>query len=221
MRRGRLGWAAVCGLLAGLTRPNGFWLAAPLVCMAWAQYRTRYRSAAPDNSADSARVSAAFPSALAAACAPIAGMAIFSAYLGIRFADPLAWLHGQAAWGVPLLGQASAPDSVGVPNTLAETLSEYTVYTGNIGAFVLAAAAIRPVMRRFGLAYGVWIGINIIPAVAEHLFTSTGRYISVLFPVFFWLAVRIPRARLWYVTTAFAAGQALLAVWFFLWMAVY
>src|SRR3954447_2877961 len=34
MRRGRLGWVAVCGLLAGVTRPNGFWLALPLGCLA-------------------------------------------------------------------------------------------------------------------------------------------------------------------------------------------
>ena len=34
MRRGRLGWVAVCGLAAGLTRPNGFWLALPLACLA-------------------------------------------------------------------------------------------------------------------------------------------------------------------------------------------
>ena len=33
MRRGRLAWAGVCGLLAGLTRPNGWWLAVPLACL--------------------------------------------------------------------------------------------------------------------------------------------------------------------------------------------
>ncbi len=34
MRRQRVGWAAICGLLAGLTRPNGFWLALPLAYLA-------------------------------------------------------------------------------------------------------------------------------------------------------------------------------------------
>jgi hypothetical protein len=62
--------------------------------------------------------------------------------------------------------------------------------------------------------------VNIFPPVAEHLFMSMGRFVSVLFPVFFWLAFRIPRPRLWQVSAAFAATQAIFAVWFFLWRAV-
>ena len=47
MRRGRLGWVAVCGLAAGLTRPNGFWLALPLACLALCRrVRCRFSRAA-------------------------------------------------------------------------------------------------------------------------------------------------------------------------------
>ena len=80
--------------------------------------------------------------------------------------------------------------------------------------------AIRPISKTLGLAYGVWIAVNIFPPVAAHLFMSLGRFTSVLFPLFFWMAIRIPRERVPRVAGAFAAGQALLATWFFLWRPV-
>jgi hypothetical protein len=212
MRRGHLEWAALSGLLAGLTRPNGFWLSLPLACLAlWPKE--------PNPSDVDARRPVAL--ALLVACTPLVGTAMFSEYLHIRFADALAWVHGQTAWGVPLLGRWPAPDPVPLPSNLEVRSTEWIVYAGNIAAFITAAVAIRPVTRRFGLAYGAWIVANIFPPVAEHLFLSMGRFVSVLFPVFFWLAARIPRARLWHAAGAFAAGQALLAVWFFLWRAVF
>jgi hypothetical protein len=66
----------------------------------------------------------------------------------------------------------------------------------------------------------LWIAVNIFPPVAAHLFISLGRFTAVLFPLFFWLAIRIPPARLTQVVGVFAAGQVLLAAWFFLWRPV-
>ena len=132
-----------------------------------------------------------------AACAPIVGTAIFSAYLHVRFHDALAWVHGQAAWGAPLLGRPPAPDPTRLPGEPSVKVTEVFVYLGDIAAFVLAAAAIRPVTRRFGGAYGVWIAANIFPPAVAHLFISLGRFTSLLFPVFFWLAIRLPA--LWQV----------------------
>jgi hypothetical protein len=213
MRRGRLGWVAVCGLAAGLTRPNGFWLALPLACLAiWP----------PDDASTGADRHAAVHTrlALAAACVPIVGMMIFSGYLYWRFGDPIAWIHGQAAWGVPMMLRAGAPDPGRLPGEQVIKPIEVIVWIGNIAAFVAAVAAIRPVTRRFGVAYGAWIAVNIFPPVAAHLFMSLGRFISVLFPFFFWLVIRIPRSRLMRVAGIFAAGQAVLAIWFFLWRPV-
>ena len=99
-------------------------------------------------------------------------------------------------------------------------MTEAIVYLGDIAAFVVAAAAIRPIARRAGIAYAVWIAVNIFPPAVAHLFISIGRFTAVLFPVFFWLAVRTPRERVWRIAWTFAAGQALLAVWFFLWRPV-
>ena len=212
MRRGRLGWVAVCGLLAGLTRPNGCWLAVPLVCLVlWPHDRESTHEAGP----------APLLPALLAACAPLVGTAIFCLYLQVRFGDALAWVHGQAAWGLPLLGRWEAPDPIPIHSDLEVRSTEWIVYAGNIAAFATAVAAIRPVTRRFGLAYGLWIVVNIFPPLAGHLFLSMGRFVSVLFPVFFWLAARIPTSRMWRVAGAFGAAQALFAVWFFLWRAVF
>ena len=122
---------------------------------------------------------------------------------------------------MPLLGRWPAPDPVPLAASLGVRVIEWISYVGNIGAFVLAVAAIRPVSKRVGIAYGVWIVVNIVPPVAEHLFDSTGRYVSVIFPVFFYLAARIPRSKFWQTAGAFAAAQALLAVWFFLWRGVF
>ena len=112
MRRGRLGWVAVCGFAAGLTRPNGFWLALPLACLAW---WPPDRHAAGDAPARQVRLTWA----LAVAAVPLAGVTIFSGYLYWRFGDAIAWVHGQAAWGVPLLLRRGAPDPGKLPGELA------------------------------------------------------------------------------------------------------
>lgn len=217
MRRRYFVRAALAGLAAGLTRPNGFWLALPLVWMVVA--------AAKDSPSDQTgprewwrqppRIAA-----IVAALAPLAGVAIFSAYLYLRFGDALAWMHGQAAWGMPLLGRGPAPDPIRTAEDLRLKISEVMVYVGDIAAFFLAVAAIIPVSRRLGIAYGLWIAANIFPPVAAHLFISLGRFTAVLFPVFFWLALVVPRERLTRMAGAFAVGQAILAVGFFLWRPV-
>src|SRR5437588_711979 len=130
--------------------------------------------------------------AILVALAPLAGVAIFSAYLYLRFGDALAWMHGAAAWGMPWLGRGPAPDPVRTAEDLRLKVSEVMVYTGDIAAFFLAAASIVPVTRRIGVAYGMWIAVNIFPPVAAHLFISLGRFTSVLFPLFFWLALVVP-----------------------------
>jgi hypothetical protein len=222
MRRGRFGWVAVCGFAAGLTRPNGFWLALPLACLAlW----PRPRAAADEPALDDGSVRLQpdlRPSlaALLAAGAPVVGVALFCAYLFWRFGDPIAWVHGQAAWGVPMLLRAGAPDPGKLPGETLIKPIEVIVWIGNIVAFCAAVSAIGPIWRRFGIAYAAWMVVNIFPPVAAHLFISLGRFISVLFPFFFWLALRVPRDRVMRVAGIFAGCQAVLAIWFFLWRPV-
>ena len=208
MRRRYLLLAALAGLAAGLTRPNGFWLAVPLLWLATRGAEGRGGRGGRD------------VPAILAALAPLAGVAIFSAYLSVRFGDALAWMHGQAAWGMPLLGRGPAPDPVRTAEDLRLKASEVIVYAGDIAAFFLAATSILPVARRVGAAYGLWIAVNIFPPVAAHLFISLGRFTSVLFPLFFWLALVVPRRRVAWLAGVFAVCQAILAVCFFLWRPV-
>jgi hypothetical protein len=213
MRRGRPGWTAVCGLAAGLVRPNGFWLVLPLAMLAvWPPDR--------DQSGSMPRRPISVPLGLLVACVPAVGVTIFSSYLQLRFGDALAWVHGQAAWGVPMLLRAGAPDPGRLPGEPLIKPIEVITWIGNIAAFGAAAVAIRPISKRVGAAYGVWIAVNIFPPVVAHLFMSLGRFTSVLFPVFFWMAIRIPRHKLIRVAGIFAACQAVLAIWFFLWRPV-
>ncbi|HXI34046.1 MAG TPA: mannosyltransferase family protein [Gemmatimonadales bacterium] len=213
MRRGWLVPAALAGFGAGLARPNGFWLALPLLWLA-------VTAPEPGTAAVARRWSKARVAACLAALAPIAGVALFSGYLALRFGDPLAWVHGQAAWGTPLLGRGPAPDPARTAADLRVKFTEVIVYAGDIVAFGVAALAIRPVARRLGVAYALWIAVNIFPPVAAHLFISVGRFTAVLFPLFFWMALVMPRERLVRVAGAFAACQAIFAVWFFLWRPV-
>src|SRR3954471_4795213 len=213
MRRGRLGWVAVCGLAAGATRPNGFWLALPLACLALCPPPRDWSDTSPQPSSK-------LVPALLVACLPLVGVTIFSVYLQAQFGDALAWVHGRGAWGVPLLLRRGPPDPMKLPGEPAIKPIEVVAWIGNIAAFAAAAYAIRPVAKRFGVAYGAWIAVNIFPPVVAHLFMSLGRFTSVLFPFFFWLALRIPRDRVNRVGAAFAVCQAVLAAWFFLWRPV-
>jgi hypothetical protein len=213
MRRGRWGPAACAAVLTGLTRPNGFWLAGPL---AWIALSEGYEHTADDRSH---RVRRAW-AALGVACLPVVGTAIYSIFLWVRFSDALAWMHGQAAWGVPLLGRHSAPDPVNLPGIPRIKVTEVIAWMGNIAAFGAAAYAINPVWRRLGAPYGLWIAVNIFPPVATHLFISLGRFVSVLFPVFFWVALHISPSRLRQIAAAFFIAQLIFATWFFLWRPV-
>ena len=71
--------------------------------------------------------------------------------------------------------------------------------------------------RRLGLAYGLFMVINILPALPIGGLLSAGRFSSVLFPAFIWLATAIPsNHRAGWIAT-FAALQAFGAALFYTW----
>jgi hypothetical protein len=78
-------------------------------------------------------------------------------------------------------------------------------------------AAVWPVWRRFGIAYAVFILINIVPPLTTGGFLSAGRFSSVLFPAFVSLAAAItPRQRTAWIVS-FAVLQAMCAALFYTW----
>jgi len=78
-----------------------------------------------------------------------------------------------------------------------------------------------PVARKLGVAYAVFILINMLPPLAAGGLVSAGRVSSVLFPAFIWFASAVPRHHraAWLVT--FASMQAFIAALFYTWRPMY
>jgi hypothetical protein len=202
------GW----GVLAGLTRPNGWLLFVPLAVLAWPAIR--------DVTLDRrVRRSLAF-----AAFAPLAGMLLYSAYVWQLTGDPFLWAKAQPTWG---RGYATI---TGLAGNELRFLGERGLYgllidrpydALNMLAFLGAMIAVWPVTRRLGVAAGLWILINCLPPLVVGGWPSMGRYTSVLFPVFVYLGTRLPLPRASLVLAAFAMVQALAAALFFTSRALY
>ena len=63
------------------------------------------------------------------------------------------------------------------------------VYDTLYGVVALLFVAATPfVWRRFGAAYGLFMALNLYVPLSSGAFEGLGRYCSVLFPAFIWLA---------------------------------
>jgi hypothetical protein len=74
-----------------------------------------------------------------------------------------------------------------------------------------------PVAYRVGAAYAVLILVVMLPPIANGGWLSAGRFSSVLFPVFVWLADAIPERHRTAWIVGFTAFQALNATLFYTW----
>jgi hypothetical protein len=150
----------------------------------------------------------------------LVGLLIYAGFVRQLTGDWLAWISGHAAWGrhytglVPLVtaryGQIA---TVGLYEYTRRAPLDVLNAVGVV--FVLVAA--WPVARRLGLAYAVFILINILPPLAAGGLLSAGRLSSVLFPAFIWLAAVTPARYRGGWIMAFAANQALNAAIFYTW----
>lgn len=202
--------AGAFGLLAGLTRPNGFLLTLPLLVLAFrhlAESRPRPRRTAALS---------------AAALAPIAGVAIYSAYLGRLTGDPLAWYTQHAAWGRTYAGLAPVLDAFGqiARDGAIAYLTAQPYTTMNVIAAGAAVALIVPVWRRVGAAYGVFVAVNVLPPLVFGGALSMGRVTATMFPIFLWMAIALPK-HTGALAGVFALFQGLAAVLFYTWRPLY
>ena len=211
-------WAAsVWGLLAGLTRPNGFLLAAPLAILAWQQWR----AGPPGGGA--LRSLRALRTPLAVAAMPGIGMMLFTAYLyqltGIWFA----WARSHGAWGRSF--QGFAPYSAALEqlsqHSFIEVISNNPSNAINALGLVFACALIWPTFRRIGLAWGVFVVLTLLGPLLAGGVLSLGRLTSTLFPLFLALALVLPRRAIPACAAAFALLQGLVEVLFFTWRDLY
>jgi hypothetical protein len=212
------GW----GLLVGLTRPNGCLLSIPLAIVALEPWIPQWAAGGSEHDPGITSVEgfAYLAKSMLAAAGPGIGMLIYSAFLWNLTGDPLAWLEGHAAWGrqysglVPLAEKYYGYMAESGPYIFTVALPFETLNA--LGA-IFAIAAAFPVWRRYGLAYAVFILINILPPLAAGSFLSTGRFSAVLFPAFIWFAAVVPRAHRPAWLGSFMAFQSLNAALFYTW----
>ena len=175
-------WAAggIFGALAGATRVTGILMWPALAWIGWrsaASARDRVRAAA-----------ALFVATL--------GFAGYCFYVYQHSGDPLLWAKALTRWGDgyrPGGSPWSAP--LALTNALARhpyvflTAGSMAVYDALYGvtaiAFVVATVF---VWRRFGAGYGLFMALNLYVPLSSGAFEGMGRYCSVLFPAFIWLA---------------------------------
>lgn len=216
LRRGEIGRAAAGALLVGLTRPNGMFLCLPLAVL----------SLGPAVRAWSARenwrpLAGRLPASLVPAMLPVVGALAFFGYLWVLTGHPWAWREAQVA------GWAREYEGMGGLFWYALTqvwqlgpvdyLLAHPIDALDLAASFLALGAIWPVTRRLGPAFGLLVAVNTVVPVLFGGLISMGRFTSVLFPIFIWLALALgPRSRL-ALTVLFAMGQGLGAAAHYTW----
>lgn len=166
--RGRWGWAAACAAAAALARPEGLFVAVPLVALAWQQRETLSRSKRG--------------LALGAVLAPLAAIGSFSLYLGHVLGDPMAWSQAQRAWGREFrpLGAIHAIEHLGT------AVSRDAWVVRDVVAVVLYLALLA-VAARAGVTWP-WLlsglAIVVLPLFSGS-FDSVSRF-GLLAPAVFW-----------------------------------
>jgi hypothetical protein len=169
----------VCASVAIATRVPGFLIWPALAWIAWTYARPTWRD----------RGLAAIGLVLA-----MTGFAWYCAYIYSLSGHPFEWVAtiqkwnyhpGGLPWTAPmhLLGQLFTHPYVylkSVPSALADTLYGLTA--------ILFVAAIPFVWRRFGVAYATFMLLTLWLPLSSGAFEGIGRYCSILFPCFLWLA---------------------------------
>jgi hypothetical protein len=156
---------------------------------------------------------------LLTAAMPGIGMLLFTVYLHGLTGVWFAWARSHEAWGRSYQGLAPFMTAFGWlrDEPLVEVIAGVPYNTLNTIGVLFALALTYPVFRRLGIAWGVFVLINLVPPLFAGGVLSMGRLTSTLFPIFFALALLIrPRA-----VPAWAAGfgvaQGLCAALFFTW----
>lgn len=212
----RAAWttAALCGLLAGVSRPNGFVLSVPLglLFLQWLwQHRMREgRWPAAGQVCGSVLVTVA----------PTAAMLAFSWLVYDMTGHFFRWTQLHAAWGRQYQSVFTLASNY-YELMLSEGLYRYTstapIDALNLLAALFALAAVIPVWRRFGLPYAAFLLAIVLPPLTMGGVLSMGRITSTAIPAFLWLGFALPTGGRRNVQAVFIALQALAATLFFTW----
>jgi len=217
--RGEYLRTAAFALLCGFARPNGFLLAVPIALAAlWPAASAAWFGGASGRGSRLAGALRASLPAMASASAAVLGVLAFSAFIYSMTGRPFAWLGAHAAWGRTFGTWVSQGpfQELGRGGLYGYTRSQ-PIDAVNFLAVLGALAAIWPVTRRFGVAYGAFLAVNLIPPLTSGGLLSIGRVTAAMFPAFFWLAALIPARHRAAWLTAFALLQGWGAALFFTW----
>jgi hypothetical protein len=223
------------GLLVGLTRPNGCFVSIPLAILAAQQavYEWRGLKTAPyilqtsttnvgrglQTPPRHAAASRGIVAPLVTAAMPGIGMLLFTGYLygltGVWFA----WARSHEAWGRTYQGFGPFMTAFGWlrDEPFLQVIGNIPFDTLNTLGVLFALALTYPVFRRLGIAWGVFVLVNIVPPLFAGGVLSMGRLSATLFPLFLALAALVPPRNVPSWVAAFAIGQGLCATLFFTW----
>ncbi|MCB8968610.1 MAG: hypothetical protein H6660_17135 [Ardenticatenaceae bacterium] len=188
-RRGYWEVAALLGIAAALTRFVGLIVAPMLLLEWWMQWRNKRPDAGAQGEMSR---KPSFWALLAPAVAPLGTLA-YMAYLWRMFGDPLAFVHGAAAWArqptSPLTtigGLLQTPDAGWGAALLAGHVHlDNWLDFGFILVFLFLGFVLL-YQRRW--SEGVFVLLGVIIPFSSGLLMSQRRYMWVLFPVFILLA---------------------------------
>jgi hypothetical protein len=226
LKRREFARAGLWGLVVGLTRANGCLLCVPLALIAiepWLPARLVSAVDRPSGGRLDDRRTTLMP-ALAVAAMPCVGTLIYSAFVWSLTGNPLAWIVGHAAWGRRYTGLTSLVTDryTYIANEgLYAYVSQLPLDLLNGMGVIFVLATAWPVARRLGVAFAVFMVINILVPIADGGLLSAGRFSSVLFPAFLWLASKVPAPHRQGWIATFAAIQAFNASLFYTWRGLY
>jgi hypothetical protein len=176
-RRWWLGGAG--GALATATRVNGVLMIPALAWIAWRTALPTWRD----------RTRAAAGLAFVAA-----GIAAYSAFVYGLSGNPFEWATSISRWGYHPGGAPWSAPALLVSRLLrhpyvyltTDPMAPYDMLYGVAGLLFLAAVPL--IWWRLGAGYGLFVLANLWLPLSSGVFEGVGRYCSVLFPAFIWLA---------------------------------
>jgi hypothetical protein len=176
-RRWLLG--GMCGGLATATRVPGIFMLPALAWVGWTSSEPTPRD----------RMMAALAVLLAAS-----GFGAYCVYVWAITGNPLEWAASLERWGYHPGGAPWTAPAALVTHLVThpyrylagDAMAPYDTLYGVTGLAFLVATPF--VWRRFGAGYGLFMLLNLLLPLSSGVFEGVGRYCSVLFPCFIWLA---------------------------------
>jgi hypothetical protein len=235
-RQGRWRWVAVCGVLAGLSRPTSIVLVVPLTWeygrqhgwwrRDWWRYGWWRRDWWRDwfQRDDRLRVLREVAPVVLAVGAVPAAVGAFLLFLAVRYSDPLIYSQAQrATWGLVTLPpwQTLALMAHSALHPPTDTLFrliivvDWSAFFAAVAITLLWARRLPVVYTLYNAALLVLLLCSPIPSRPE-IITSSARHVLTAFPIFLvasqWMRGR-PRLSLVLLAVGFAL-QAIFMVWF-------